>query len=54
MINSEFFYNNVAKQLCKPTKCLVHEFKIHMEHDFKIGKVALGIVPQKKENNQFE
>jgi len=25
-----------------------------MEHDFKIGKVVLGIVPQKKEKNQFE
>jgi len=37
MINSAFFYNNVAKQLWKPTKCLVHEFKIHMEHIFKLG-----------------
>jgi hypothetical protein len=33
---------------------LVHEFKIHMEHYFKIGNVFLGIVPQKKEKNQSE
>jgi hypothetical protein len=25
-----------------------------MEHDFQIGDVFLGIVPQKEENNQFE